>query len=45
MERATGLDLAGKIIARVEALVAESKVPAARRGTSRIRPLPRAQAR
>ena len=45
MERATGRDLAGKIIARVEALVAESKVPAARRGTSRIRPLPRAQAR
>jgi ribosomal protein S6--L-glutamate ligase len=45
MERATGLDLASKIIARVEALVAESKVPTARRGQSRIRPLPRAQVR
>ena len=37
--------LAGKIISRVEALVAESKVPVARRGHSRIRHLPRAQVR
>ncbi|MGO8968304.1 MAG: ATP-grasp domain-containing protein [Myxococcaceae bacterium] len=44
MERATGLDLAGKVVARVEALVAES-TPGARRTQARVRPLPRAQVR
>jgi hypothetical protein len=42
MERATGLDLAGKIIARVEALVAESHLSAPRRAPPRIRSLRRA---
>jgi len=42
MERATGLDLASKIIARVEALVAESHLPAARRTQPRVRSLRRA---
>ena len=45
MERATGLDLASKVIARVEALVAESHVPASRRGQPRVRSLTRAQVR
>ena len=42
MERATGLDLAGKIIARVEALVAESHLSAPRRAPPRVRSLRRA---
>jgi ribosomal protein S6--L-glutamate ligase len=39
MERATGLDLAAKIILRVEALVAESHLPAAGRAPPRVRTL------
>jgi ribosomal protein S6--L-glutamate ligase len=42
MERATGLDLASKVISRVEALVAESHLPSARRGQTRLRSLRRA---
>jgi ribosomal protein S6--L-glutamate ligase len=45
MEHATGLDLAGKIIARVEALVVEGGARPLRRGAARVRPLPRAQVR
>lgn len=45
MERATGLDLAQKIISRVEALVAECHAAPAARGQARLRPLTRAHVR
>lgn len=45
MERATGLDLATRVVARVEALVAETKAAASRPGHPRVRPLTRAHVR